>query len=228
MPHRFTPPASGPSGPARSPAERLTFPPSWGLDAPPDNPLTLFADWMSRADAAGVASPTAVTLSTASPNGVVSARTVLVKAWDAQRLVFETESYSRKGTELAENPHVAMTVYWREVHRQLCITGRAAELPAALSDEMWSRRGRANQAASVVSREGETLPSVTAELELHDRVDALVATGIEIRRPETYLAYGVTPLTVEFWEGSADRLHRRVLFERPDSDLPWGWRRIKP
>jgi pyridoxine/pyridoxamine 5'-phosphate oxidase len=169
-----------------------------------------------------------VTLSTASPQGVVSARTVLLKAHDSvrRRLVFETETYSRKGVELAANPHAAMTVYWREVHRQICVTGMAYPLGPEISGEMWAARGRPNQAASVAAREGEPIASVAEELELHAVADALAGSDAGIPRPSTYQAFGLDPATVEFWEGSADRLHRRVFYSRPGAE--WEWRRIQP
>jgi pyridoxine/pyridoxamine 5'-phosphate oxidase len=180
---------------------------------------------MERA-ATTVSFPHAVTLSTASLRGVVSARTVLLKGYDRHQLVFEAESYSRKGVELAANPWCAMTIYWREVHRQICVTGLAAALPAEVSDEMWARRGRPNQAASLASREGEPIPSVAAELALHAAAHALAAGTAPLERPPTYEAYGLRPATVEFWEGSADRLHRRVFYELQPSG--WTWRRIQP
>lgn len=168
----------------------------------------------------------AVTLSTASPTGEVSSRTVILKGYDAAQLLFESETYSRKGVELAANPHAAMTLYWREVHRQVCVTGRAKPLGAARSDEMWSRRGRPNQAASVAAREGEPLASVDEELELYALADALVASAAALQRPATYQGFGLTPVTMEFWEGSADRLHRRLFYSRPGD--AWEWRRIQP
>lgn len=183
---------------------------------------------MSRAAGEGVAQANAVTLATASADGRVSARTVLLKAYDEERLVFESEEYSKKGRQIAENPHVAMTLYWREVHRQLCVTGRAAPLPDEVSDRMWRQRGRPNQAASAVTHEGAEIPSLAAELELQARADALAAGREEIARPASYRAYGLTPATVEFWEGSADRLHRRLYYERDESSGAWSWRRIEP
>ncbi|MGO9558496.1 MAG: pyridoxal 5'-phosphate synthase [Acidimicrobiales bacterium] len=190
--------------------------------------MPLLAEWMRRAEAAGVLYPNAIALATASSSGVVSARTVILKAFDDERLIFESESYSRKGVEIAENPRVALTLHWREVHRQICITGIAATLPVAVSDEMWAARARPNQAASVVAREGATVDSVAAELDLHSRADALASSEDPIARPATYQAYGVVPTTVEFWEGSADRLHRRVFYERESPGSQWSWSRIQP
>lgn len=183
---------------------------------------------MGRADRSGVSYPTSVTLSTASLDGVVSARTVLLKGFDERQLVFESETFSRKGVELAENPHAAMTLYWREVHRQICVTGTAAPLEQSVSDEMWSKRGRPNQAASAVTHEGATISSLEDERALAQAADRLAASTKPIPRPESYQAYGLVPTTIEFWEGSADRLHRRVFYERTPDTSTWTWRRIQP
>ncbi|MHB1987355.1 MAG: pyridoxine/pyridoxamine 5'-phosphate oxidase [Acidimicrobiales bacterium] len=183
---------------------------------------------MRRAESSGVLHPTAMTLSTASSSGVVSARTVILKGLDADRLVFESENYSRKGVEIGENPHVAATLYWREVDRQICVTGMASALDDTVSDTMWAARGRPNQAASSVAREGEPLDSLAAEADLCARADGLVKAGTPIHRPTSYRAYGLVPVTLELWEGSADRLHRRVFYARTSPGAPWAWRRIQP
>lgn len=205
----------------------LSAPPSWGLRAPGDDPVAMAAGWLARAEREGVLHPRAVTLSTASPTGAVSARTVILKAIDPEGFVFESESYSRKGQELADNPSAAMTLYWREVHRQICVTGRALPLPAEESDRRWAARPRPNQAAAVVSHEGGPLGSLGEEAALRARAAALTASGAEIARPATYVAYRLTPATVELWEGSEDRLHRRVFYERA-GDGSWEWRYLQP
>lgn len=168
-----------------------------------------------------------MTLSTSSPSGVVSARTVLMKVNDGEKLLFESENFSRKGRELAANSRAAMTIYWKEVHRQVALTGRAEVLPDEVSDERWRLRGRPNQAASAATREGATLASLAEELELHDKVDALANSPGDIPRPESYRAYGLYPDVIEFWEGSDTRLHRRVLYEKTPTGA-WQWRRLQP
>ncbi|MGH9296516.1 MAG: pyridoxal 5'-phosphate synthase [Acidimicrobiales bacterium] len=223
-----SPPANAePLSAGPSSGDRLSFGPSWGLDDPPGEPLGLFRYWMQRAEEVGVLYPAAVSLATAGADARPSLRTVILKQWQSGCLVFETQSYSRKGTELSSNPFAALALYWREVHRQVVVGGSVQVMPADLSDEMWARRLRPNQAAAVASTEGATLAGVEEERALQGRADLVAASPGAIPRPPTYQAHGLFPETVEFWEGSPDRLHRRVFYERSSSGA-WSWRRIQP
>jgi pyridoxamine 5'-phosphate oxidase len=210
-----------------APTNRAAPDAAWGLEAPPDDPAELFDRWMRLATESGVLFPASMSLATASPAGRPSNRTVILKGWSPAGLVFETESYSRKGTELAQNPFVAVTLHWREVHRQICATGAVEVLPAEVSNEMWARRPRERQAASVVSHQGAVLDS---EEELRRRALDVIATPGPIARPPTYQAHRLVPETLEFWEGHDDRLHRRVYYERGPvaAGGAWSWRRLQP
>ena len=168
-----------------------------------------------------------MTLSTATLAGVVSSRTVLLKRNDSDKLVFESEDFSRKGRELAANPQAAVTLYWKEVHRQVTVTGQARPLSDEESDEMWRQRGRANQAATVATHEGDVISSLEEELELHKKAEAIFSAAAPIARPSSYRAYGLYPVTIEFWEGSEARLHRRLFYEQQGSHS-WAWRRLQP
>lgn len=180
---------------------------------------------MARADELGVLFPACMTLATASPDGRPSARTVIVKGWDLDGLLFETQSFSRKGLELSTNPFAALTIHWREVHRQITATGSVEVLPPDVSDEMWARRPRANRAAGIVSDQG----AVVSDLgELEAEVSALLASDDPLERPPTYQAHRVVPDTMEFWEGSDERLHRRLFYERTLPGGEWRWRRLQP
>jgi pyridoxamine-phosphate oxidase len=200
---------------------------TWGLGDPPADPLSLFTLGLARAEALGVRYPDCMTLATASASGRPSARTVILKGHDAEGLLFETQSYSRKGLELAENPFAAVTVHWREVARQVTATGAAEVLPADLSDEMWDRRPRANRAATLVSEQGAVLVDEPAMIA---RVETLAGSEDPLVRPATYHAYRLVADTMEFWEGSEVRLHRRLFYERGAGGTlsAWTHRRIQP
>ncbi len=168
-----------------------------------------------------------MTLATASAAARPSARTVILKGHDGDGLLFESQSYSRKGVELAENPFAAVALYWREVHRQVTATGVAEPLDPSLSDVMWERRPFANRAAAIVSEQGALLED---EERLQSAVAELLRSGRSLDRPPTYHAYRLSPSTMEFWEGSDERLHRRLFYERGASTslVAWTYRRIQP
>ena len=87
------------------------------------DPIRQFERWFADAAAARVPEPNAMTLSTATRDGVPSARIVLLKGVDANGFAFYTDYRSRKGAELAENPLAALTFLWKEIERQVRITG---------------------------------------------------------------------------------------------------------
>jgi pyridoxamine-phosphate oxidase len=187
----------------------------------------LFSSWLDRAEDLSVRYPACMTLATASRHGRPSARTVIVKGHDSEGLLFETQSFSRKGVELSENPFAAFTIHWREVNRQVTGTGAVEVLAPEVSDAMWERRPRANRAAGIVSEQGAVLSD---EDELLARVEGLLASGDPLARPPTYQAYRLVAGTMEFWEGSDVRLHRRLFYERGAGGSLAGWthRRIQP
>ncbi len=171
--------------------------------------------------------PACMTLATASATGRPSGRTVILKGHDAEGFLFETHSFSRKGVELSENPFAAVTLYWREVYRQVTATGAVEVLPPETSDLMWARRPRPNRAVAIVSEQGAVLSDEGA---LVRRVRGLASSNDPLVRPPSYQAYRMVADTMEFWEGSDLRLHRRLFYEREAEDglARWSSRRLQP
>ncbi len=100
-----------------------------------------------------------MTLATATRSGRPSARMVLLKGIDARGFLFFTNYESRKGRELAANPHAALVFYWREVNRQVRITGRVSKLPAAESDAYFATRPLGSRLAALASRQSSVIQS---------------------------------------------------------------------
>jgi len=100
--------------------------PSWltsGDFTAADEPLRLFAAWLSEATASEPRDPTAMTLATIDADGLPNARMVLLKGVDERGFVFYTNYESRKGHELAANPHAALQFHWVELERVVRIEG---------------------------------------------------------------------------------------------------------
>ncbi|MGA2869021.1 MAG: pyridoxal 5'-phosphate synthase, partial [Verrucomicrobiota bacterium] len=87
----------------------------------------------------------AMTLATADKNGRPSTRTVLLKSVDERGFIFFTNYDSRKGCELAENPQAALTFFWPDLERQVCVAGTVTKLPAAESEKYFKSRPRGSQ-----------------------------------------------------------------------------------
>jgi dihydrophenazinedicarboxylate synthase len=174
----------------------------------------------------GVREPLSMTLATATSTGVVSARTVDVKAIADDGLVFGTSADSPAGVALAENPNAALHAYWRETTEQLRFEGRVVRLDAAASDELFAARSPKSRAATAVSTQSAPFPDSaerTVATLIADANALLVEHGAAIPRPDSWWAYRLEPVTVEFWHGSRDRMYRRLQYTRDGA----GWQVVR-
>jgi dihydrophenazinedicarboxylate synthase len=209
----------------REPVETLSGDPSLALpefDAPPDEPLPLLEAWLQGADARGVREPRALALATADPAGRPSNRIVLLKQVSPS-IVFAFSANSRKGRDLATNPRAAGTLYWRETLQQVVIEGSVERMSATESDSLFAERPPRGQASTVASHQGEELDDPER---LRREADALARGDEPLSRPKDWGGYRLEPDLIEFWHGSPDRLHRRLLYTRAGGR--WAHRRLQP
>lgn len=143
-------PARAPSAPWRERLRALpVFPedlPAFDPDAAPDDPLELASSWLADAIAAGLLQPHAATWSTVDELGAPSSRTLILKDLTDEGLWFATPSDSPMGRDLAGNSAAAMHLYWRELGRQLRVTGIAVPGPPGVSSADWAARSPAARA----------------------------------------------------------------------------------
>jgi len=176
--------------------------------------LATFDALFAEAVAAGEPDPTAMTLATASREGVPSARTVLLKAHDARGFVFYTHLDGRKGRELQANPQAALLFHWPRVRSgvQVRIEGPVELVEDAEADAYFASRPRVSQLGAWASRQSATLESRDA---FDRRVTELEAefAGRDVPRPPRWTGLRVRPDRIEFWYGAAFRLHERWLYE---------------
>ncbi|MGH2863943.1 MAG: pyridoxamine 5'-phosphate oxidase [Solirubrobacteraceae bacterium] len=194
-------------------------------DLDPD-PLRQFERWFAEADAAGVRLPEAVALATASARGAPSLRMVLMKGFDERGLVFFTNYASRKGLELAANPHAALMFYWDPLGRQVRLEGPVARTSARESAEYVRSRPHASQLSALASPQSRPLQS-REELEL--QVAALrdrYGEG-ELPLPQDWGGFRLDPHSIEFWQQRNDRLHDRLSYLR-EGGRGWRIERLAP
>lgn len=187
-----------------------------------DDPLDLFAAWFE--DACQRASAewfevNAMTLATASADGEVSARIVLLKGHDAEGFRFFTNYTSQKGRQLAENPRASLVFFWPHVERQVRIVGTAERLSREASAEYFATRPRESQIGAVASAQSEVIASRELLAAQFARVEKAHADG-EVPMPDDWGGYQLRPSSIEFWQGRPGRLHDRLRFSREAS----GWR----
>ncbi len=179
----------------------------------PDDPIALFRRWLADAEASEPNDPNAMTLATASADGLPSARMVLLKGLDAAGFVFYTNLESRKASDLAANPHAALCFHWKSRRRQVRVEGCVEAVDAAEADAYFASRPRLSQIGAWASRQSRPL---AGRCELEKRLaeyTAKFAFG-EVPRPSFWSGFRVVPEAIEFWEDRPFRLHMRFVCRR--------------
>lgn len=190
-----------------------------------DDPFTAFAEVFEQAQAAGIRDPNAMVLGTVDADGQPSSRVVLLKSFDSRGFVFFTNLESRKGRELAGNPRVSLSFFWRELDRQVVILGRAEPVDADEADAYFASRPRVSQLGAWASRQSRELASRAQLLTAVAKFEARFLIG-KVPRPSHWSGFRVVPHWIEFWAAGAFRLHDRKVFERVGK--AWQTKRLQP
>ncbi len=193
------------------------------LDA---NPFKQFEKWFQDAVEAKIDLPDAMTLATATEDGIPSARIVLLRGHDERGFVFYTDYESQKAQELVENPNAALVFYWRELDRQVRITGQVNKVSRENSYNYFQSRPVGSRLAALASKQSEVIPDRQV---LEDRFNQLEEQyqDTEIPLPSDWGGYRLSPNMIEFWSGRPSRLHDRLRYTRQSND-DWRIERISP
>ena len=167
----------------------------------------------------------AMTLATVDSNGKPSTRTVLLKSVDARGFIFFTNYDSRKGRELAANPSAALTFFWSDLERQVCMAGTVTKLPVAESEAYHKSRPRGSRLAAWASNQSEIVPD-RAALEAKWR-ELEKKFPVDVPLPPNWGGYILQPERIEFWQGRPSRLHDRFNYTR-QADGSWKIERLSP
>jgi pyridoxamine 5'-phosphate oxidase len=178
-----------------------------------DDPVQRFQEWFREAEQAGVEVPEAMTVATASPDGVPSARMLLLKGADEDGFVFYSGYVSRKARELEQNPRAALVFYWRPLGKQVRVEGHVEHVPEAESDAYFATRPRGSQLAALASQQSHRLES-REELERRYAQLEQEYEGREVPRPRDWGGFRLRPDSIEFWEHRENRLHERTCYTR--------------
>jgi pyridoxamine 5'-phosphate oxidase len=194
--------------------------PAFDPDAAPEEPHTLFAEWLVAAVEAGVREPHAMTLSTVGADGVPSARVLILKNVDADGWQFAVHAHSPKGRELSLHPAAALTFYWPVQGRQVRVRGSVRAEPADRSAADFLARPPGSRAEALIGRQSQALSR-------REDLDTALAPARERIAGDPgfvtphWTLYALAAEQVEFWQADRDRKHTRLRYERGRS----GWTR---
>ena len=190
------------------------------------DPIKQFERWWQDAVNAAIPEANAVTLATAYADGVPSARVMLLKGFSEKGFVFYTNYNSHKGRQLTENPRACLVFFWKELERQVRVTGIVERTSDEESDQYFKSRPIASQVGAIVSPQSEVIESRDW---LDDRNTMLIEQLVnsDIVRPRHWGGFLLKPVIIEFWQGRPGRLHDRIQYSLSE-DGKWKIERLAP
>ena len=190
------------------------------------DPFKQFGKWWKQALKAAIDEVNAMTLATASADGIPSARIVLLKDFSEKGFTFFTNYSSFKGQQLLENPKACLVFFWKELERQVRITGLVEKVSPEASSEYFQSRPADSQVGAHVSPQSRVIGSREWLDELYVQMEKELK-GKHIERPPHWGGYIVKPVMIEFWQGRPSRLHDRLQYTLLD-DGNWKMERLAP
>jgi len=191
------------------------------------NPIVQFERWLKQAQVIELKEPNAMVLATSTPAGRPSARVVLLKEVSENGFVFYTNYESRKGQELADNPHAALTFYWAELERQVRIEGTVCRTSQEKSEAYFRIRPKTSRLGALASHQSAILASRSIIETRMAQLEEQYAGTDDIPKPAYWGGYCVSPDILEFWQGRQNRLHDRIRYTRIDRQ-GWHIERLAP
>lgn len=191
----------------------------------PQNPIELFEDWFAAWSATGRPDATAMTLATNGVDGFPDARIVLLKGLEDGGFVFFTNYNSKKGQDLQADPNASLLFFWSEHERQVRVYGKASKLSYEDNSRYFKERPVGSQIGAISSPQSSVLASRT-ELDnaVKDNIAKYGEEGPDC--PDFWGGYKIEPVSIEFWQGRASRLHDRLRYKKVDGH--WVIERLAP
>jgi pyridoxamine 5'-phosphate oxidase len=191
-----------------------------------NDPILQFEIWFNEAVKNKIPEPNIMHLSTVTLDCKPSGRVLLLKGFDEKGFVFYTNYDSRKGTDLKNNANASMTFLWIELYRQVRIEGKVEKISAEESDQYFHSRPRGSQISAVASSQSSIIENRKV---LEEKVKELEKEyeSKPVPRPENWGGYCLSPVSIEFWQGRASRLHDRILFTL-EKNNNWIKQRLAP
>ncbi|MBL0183776.1 MAG: pyridoxamine 5'-phosphate oxidase [Chitinophagaceae bacterium] len=190
------------------------------------DPFKQFAKWWDDALKSKIDEVNAMTLATADKHAMPSARIVLLKEFSDKGFVFFTNYQSHKGKELEENPHACLVFFWKELERQVRISGNVDKISAVESDEYFLSRPEGSRIGAWASPQSNIIAAREIIDENIEKYQQQFRDG-NVPRPPDWGGYIVIPTVIEFWQGRPSRLHDRIQYTLA-GDGAWKIERLAP
>jgi len=190
------------------------------------DPFAQFGKWWDEALKADIGEINAMTLATASADGMPDARIVLLKGFDERGFTFFTNYHSSKGQQLLENPRACLVFFWKELERQIRISGLSVGVSDKENDEYFKSRPEGSRLGAWASPQSEVIGS-REWLEQNEKEIREQFRGKEIGRPPYWGGFRIKPTHIEFWQGRPNRLHDRIRYDL-EKNGSWKMKRLAP
>lgn len=190
------------------------------------DPIVQFGSWWDEAIKSEIHDINAMTLATASKEGIPSARIVLLKGYDSKGFVFFTNYESEKGKELEMNPQAALCFYWKELERQIRIEGRVSKISTEDSDVYFQSRPLSSRIGAWASSQSSVIENRQVIEQNLMEYENKFGTDF-VPRPSHWGGFIVKPIMIEFWQGRSSRLHDRIRYSLQNSQS-WVMERLAP
>ncbi len=193
--------------------------------ADPD-PIKQFEKWWQEAIHSEIAEVNAMTLATCSSDSTPYARIVLLKDFSQSGFMFFTNYESHKAQQLEDNPRASLVFFWKELERQVRITGTVVRVNAKESDEYFNSRPEESRIGAITSPQSRVIEN-RLWIDHKFEENKMLLQGKAIKRPDYWGGYLVQPRIIEFWQGRPNRLHDRLQYTL-ENNREWKMERLAP
>ena len=164
-------------------------------------------------------------LATSDKDAMPSVRTVLLKGFDERGFVFYTNYESDKAKDLISNPKASLLFLWKEIERQVRISGTVEKTSKEESEEYFKTRPYESRLGAWASKQSSIISGRDVlENKFEDYKSLYPDNNVPL--PPFWGGFRVIPDRIEFWQGRENRLHDRICYIKKEGT--WEIERLSP